>query len=79
MNSSPASSVQKDDLWHAYELALKHYETDLQLFSTRMNFFFGVNSAVFTVAVSVAIVVNGEVSSLRSAVKTDCVLDVFML
>jgi hypothetical protein len=34
------------DLWHAYELAQQHYETDLQLFSVRMSLFLVIQSAL---------------------------------
>jgi hypothetical protein len=50
--ASPESSVHLDPeyLLKAYELAQKHYESDLQLFSARMNLFLLVQSALVTVA-----------------------------
>lgn len=39
-----------EDEWTSYELAQRHYETDLQLFSTRMNLFLVIQSALFAVA-----------------------------
>jgi hypothetical protein len=54
--SSPTSAAESPanadaaDLLHAYELAQKHYDSDLQLFSARMNLFLLVQSALVTVA-----------------------------
>ena len=50
--ASPGSSgdLNPDYLLKAYELAQKHYESDLQLFSARMSLFLLVQSALVTVA-----------------------------
>lgn len=45
-------TTTSDDLWRGYEQAQKHYEADLQLFSNRMNLFFGVHAALLTVTVA---------------------------
>lgn len=42
------------DVWRAYELAQKHYESDLQLFSTRMNLFLLVQSALVALTATLA-------------------------
>jgi hypothetical protein len=52
--SLPLAHQQKDpskteDLLRAYELAQRHYDSDLQLFSARMNLFLLVQSALVTV------------------------------
>jgi hypothetical protein len=39
-----------DDLWRAYELAQRHYEHDLQLFSARMNLFLVIQSGLVALA-----------------------------
>jgi hypothetical protein len=38
------------DVWEAYKLAQQHYELDLQLFSTRMNLFLVIQSALAALA-----------------------------
>jgi hypothetical protein len=50
--ASPEPSAPLDPavLLKAYELAQEHYESDLQLFSARMNLFLLVQSALVTVA-----------------------------
>jgi hypothetical protein len=48
-NPAPEQAPRKPDLehlWRAFELAQRHYETDLQLFSTRMNLFLLIQSAL---------------------------------
>ncbi|WP_331731076.1 hypothetical protein [Streptomyces phaeochromogenes] len=46
----PAAGTPVDpplsDLWKAYELAQQHYDADLQLYSSRMNLFLVVQSAL---------------------------------
>lgn len=42
----PAQDRDPQDLWRAYELAQRHYELDLQLFSTRMNLFLLIQSGL---------------------------------
>lgn len=46
-------SPAQDDLWHAYDLAQRHYEVELQLFTNRMNLFLLVQSALITVVTGV--------------------------
>jgi hypothetical protein len=42
----PDERPARADLWHAYQLAQQHYELDLQLFSSRMNLFLVIQSAL---------------------------------
>lgn len=42
----PDERPARADLWNAYQLAQQHYELDLQLFSTRMNLFLVIQSAL---------------------------------
>ncbi|MFF3940372.1 RipA family octameric membrane protein [Streptomyces phaeofaciens] len=49
--SEPAEeSPRLADLWKAYELAQQHYDADLQLFSSRINLFLLVQSALVAFA-----------------------------
>jgi hypothetical protein len=43
-----------EHLWRAFELAQRHYETDLQLFSVRMNLFLLIQSALIALVGSAA-------------------------
>lgn len=46
----PPREPDRADLWHAYDRAQAHYDSDLQLFSSRMNLFLLVQSALVAVA-----------------------------
>lgn len=48
------TSRHREDLWRAYDLAQRHYEIELQLFSTRMNLFLLIQSALVAVVGSTA-------------------------
>lgn len=45
----PPDEPDREDLWHAYDRAQAHYDSDLQLFSSRMNLFLLVQSALVAV------------------------------
>ena len=59
--ASPEQEVLPEvaDLWRAYDLALQHYQADLELFSTRMSLFLLIESAL------VALVGSGKVSMVN--------------
>lgn len=48
--TTPPHDPDRADLWHAYDRAQAHYDSDLQLFSSRMNLFLLVQSALVAVA-----------------------------
>jgi hypothetical protein len=50
--SAALDTPAREDLWRAYELAQRHYEADLQLFTTRMNLFLLIQSALVAVVTS---------------------------
>jgi uncharacterized protein (TIGR00725 family) len=47
---SQIQSQSIEHVWRAYESAIKHYERDLDLFTSRMNLFLAINSALFAAA-----------------------------
>lgn len=48
--SAPTVVDTREDVWRAYELAVRHYERDLDLFSTRMNLFLAIHAVLFGAA-----------------------------
>jgi hypothetical protein len=56
---SPRRPPDLADLWRAYELAQRHYEIDLQLFTTRMNLFLLIQSALVAVTGATSKAVTG--------------------
>jgi hypothetical protein len=56
---SPQRPPDPADLWRAYELAQRHYEIDLQLFTTRMNLFLLIQSALVAVTGATSKAVTG--------------------
>ena len=61
---SPALPPVDDGFMRAYELTQRHYENDLNLFSTRMNLFIVVQSALLALAAS-AVSLGGKPLSHR--------------
>jgi hypothetical protein len=57
----------RDDLWRAYECVQQHYETDLQLFSIRMNLFLLIQSGLVALVDGAAVSNAGGVPHLRTA------------
>jgi len=62
--TDPSADPNPADLWRAYELAQQHYDSNIQLFSVRMNLFLLVQSAL--VAVGGNSVLGGKAVSLAS-------------
>jgi hypothetical protein len=48
--ADPSTNPDPMHLWRAYELAQQHYDSNIQLFSVRMNLFLLVQSALVAVA-----------------------------
>lgn len=48
--ANPSGKPGQADLWRSYELAQQHYDSNIQLFSVRMNLFLLVQSALVAVA-----------------------------
>jgi hypothetical protein len=46
MIGRPTVAIKADHLWRSHDAAQRHYEKDLDLFATRMNFFLTVDTAV---------------------------------
>lgn len=69
-SASESSSANMDTacLLKAYELAQQHYDSDLQLFSARMNLFLLVQSALVTLAGSAILGNKAETSNYRGAI-----------
>ena len=71
--AAPASSenasaeAERDDLWRAYEHIQQHYETDLQLFSVRMNMFLLIQSGLVALLGSSVASGTADVPHLRTA------------
>jgi hypothetical protein len=62
------ATPDKTNLWRAYELAQQHYESDLQLFSTRMNLFLLIQSGLVALAGGAAQIGNIKHVADRTAV-----------
>jgi hypothetical protein len=62
--TDPSADPNPADLWRGYELAQQHYDSNIQLFSVRMNLFLLVQSAL--VAVGGNSVLGGKAASLAS-------------
>lgn len=65
----PSDNADTAHLLQAYDLAQKHYDSDLQLFSTRMNLFLLLQSALVTVTGSTILGGGkGEALNYRGAI-----------
>jgi hypothetical protein len=58
----PSAPSELAGLWRAFELAQRHYETELQLFSVRMNLFLLIQSALVALFGSVSKADQGVVA-----------------
>ena len=58
------------DLWHSYDLAQQHYDSNIQLFSVRMNLFLLVQSALVAVAGNTVLGGKAELFAGRTAISS---------
>jgi hypothetical protein len=66
--SEAGGRPNREDLWRAYELAQRHYELDLQLFSTRMNLFLLIQSGLVALTGGAGRIVGASLAMDRTAV-----------
>jgi hypothetical protein len=68
--ASPSRKPSPADLWHSYELAQQHYDSNIQLFSVRMNLFLLVQSALVAVAGNTVLGGKAEPFAGRTAISS---------
>ena len=54
-------SALSEDIWRAYESTQKHYDSDFNLFTNRMNLFLAVESVLITIATAAVVWQNATV------------------
>ena len=65
---NPPAAPDQKDLWRAYDLAQRHYEVDLQLFSARMNLFLFIQSALVALVAGATQIGRVHLAASRGAV-----------
>ena len=68
--ASPSREPSPADLWHSYDLAQQHYDSNIQLFSVRMNLFLLVQSALVAVAGNTVLGGKAEPFAGRTAISS---------